>query len=484
MIATVIAAAALASAQARQTPPSPLSSPHAIMGYSWSDVAPECRRLVSFGTRRLTLENLDDPAGMKAVTDRMPAGRRVIFLWDVAHDLLHHPDDRCRDASGALTPHQGVWPEAGVRRVAERIERFLYSYRALGGKLDLLVLDFEDGLSNWHLGADLARWRAIEADPRFAPLRERLGFGDLGTVAEWWKQSGDVRRNYLRWNALQHERVADALNRAVFLPARRLYPRVQLSNYGHRRWSRALGVPDLNGHREYLFGSGAHVGTHQSCELYGWLGQIRENPPDGVPSYPHTPFNSFRHALNKMRSMAGSSRVPIHPWIANRGFVEQYCGLRNHDLWQEVVFHAGLGGADAFLFWNARTWPADTDPTIRTDDAQDLLFDRCLQVLDRLIGKPGRRTLSRTLVPWDSGWALTGMLAGGRTVWRFTPNADDGANPASALVREHPATFRVGDETIVIPGGRVAHVAPRLSAQGFWVIAPASVRAPVVRRAE
>ncbi len=277
-----------------------------------------------------------------------------------------------------------------------------------------------------------------------------------------------------------NEYVADCLNRALYDPIRRHYPDVKMSNYGSFHYSRELGVPDIHGHRYYLFGRGTHVGTHQSTALYTWLGQIEHRPPDGVKAYPHTPFNGFRHALNEMRCMAGSSDVPIHPWFAYRGFREGYIAVADHDLYQELVFHAGLCGADAFLYWNPRPWMKKQDPAQWATDEQDKLFSDCLRRLEELIGRADRATLTEALVPWDDDFALSGMRVGGRTVWRFTPNLKADQKISPVLVRESPATFQVGERTIAIPGGKVFRPEAELSKAGFWITAPADTAAPTI----
>jgi hypothetical protein len=56
--------------------------------------------------------------------------------------------------------------------------------------------------------------------------------------------------------------------------------------------------------------------------------------------------------------------------------------VTNHDLYQELIFHAGLCGADAVLFWNPRPWAKNQDPTKFTSDEQDRLFSDCLKQVE------------------------------------------------------------------------------------------------------
>jgi len=449
-----------------------------FLGYSWSEVAPELDNLVR--PAWVTMDNLLDPGGVKEATDKMPPGHRAVFLWNVDRDITGHPEDRCLGKDGSPVAYDSIWLDHGVAVVQERLDTFFQAYKRMGGKLDVVVVDWEGGLSVWHIGKNIKHWKAIEADPRFPHIANQLGFSSLTSVGLWWLQVGDRRLNYLRWNALMFSRMADYLNQAIYEPIRRHYPDVKLSNYRFFHHTKALGVPDRNGHRPYLFGHGAHVGTHQSAPLYAWLGQIEQRPPDGVRAYPHTPFNGFRHSLNRMRCMVGSSDVPVYPWLAYRGFFVDYIGVTHHDLYQELVFHVGLSGPDAFLFWNPRPWKEGQDPAEFTTDKQDRLFSDCLSRLTELAGSEDRNPVTKGLVPWSSGYALSGMRADGRTIWRFTPDLGKKGRREHTLVSRSPAVFKVGKELISIPGGRILTPETELSTQGYWIEAPAEAEAPHV----
>ena len=104
------------------------------------------------------------------------------------------------------------------------------------------------------------------------------------------------------------------------------------------------------------------------------------------------------------------------------------------------------------------------------DDEQDRLLSACVRQLDSLVGDPGRVALTKALVPWDSAYALSGIRANGRSVWRFMPRLEEGRTVESTLVSENPATFRVRDWRVSIPGGQVVRQVPELSSLGYWVL--------------
>ena len=143
------------------------------------------------------MDDLSDREAMlsraKEATDAMPEGHRVLISWDLHRDMAWHPDDVLRDAdgnvagcreeeSGAFIPYRSVWWDHGVARAATRLDNWFREYKEKGGRVDVVVVDFEQGLSYWHLlglaqreypcGLE-AYLDAIEADPRFPELVAR-----------------------------------------------------------------------------------------------------------------------------------------------------------------------------------------------------------------------------------------------------------------------------------------------------------------------
>ncbi len=434
-----------------------------IIAYAWCGKSGQYDCIVPFCW--LTNGNSADPLKIKAATDAMPIGQRVIFSWDMHRDINTNKEDRCRNANGDLTEYQGIWWERGTEQVRQRFDAFFKAYKEGGGKLDYFVLDFEVGMSNWSFDNNAKIFDAIQNDSRFPELSAKLGFSDLNRVLNW--RGG---QDYLKWNALMAERTAAYVNQAVYEPIRRYFPDVKMSNYGAFNHRTGYGVPDKNGHMDYLYGSGAHIGTHQSKDFYARLGNICNLKLDGKTLYGRTPFNAFRYDVNAMRSMYGAADAPVHAWISYKTFGESL--IRDNDYYQELLFHLGLCGADAFLLWNPYPGVKEQNPDSWANDATDDLVNKCLRRLNSLVGTSDRRPLKKEMVSWDADYVLSGMDTGKRSVWRFTPRLENGTTLSGTLRSRSPATFAVGGVTVTIPGGEIEQEDNQLSNCGFWVLAP------------
>jgi hypothetical protein len=408
----------------------------------------------------------------------MPSGHRVLFSWDLHDGLAKHPEDNCRDAEGNLTDHRSIWWDHGVAEVAQRFDDFFRRYREAGGEVDALILDFEEGLSNWSLRRDTERYRAIMADPRFQPVAARLGFRDLMPVMDWQTRGGQEREYYRIWNALMEERAAEYVRQAIYQPVRKYFPNVKMSNWESFYNAPLYACPDQNGYQHSRYSMGRHVGTHQSANLYCRLGSVRGSVlPGGTEPYSAGPFEAFRLSVNCMRSMVLSSNAPVWPWISYKRFKESW--VRETDLYQELIFHARLCGPDQFLYWNPRpNRPGQNSPE-QADEAQDRLLSDCLHQLDKLVGAADRRTLIENLAGWYDNYVLTGLRVDGRSVWRFTPKLAPNQKREEMLRNKSPATFRIAGQEIRFPGGTVHTPDRELSDQGFWIIAPLGPK-PVV----
>ena len=359
-------------------------------------------------------------------TNSQPVGHRVIIDRISYSGINANPADKCQDPV-SKNYYDCIWWDSGINSTKEKYEDFLAPFNASGGKLDYWVLDTETWLSNWAIGSnknDLSqkeRWRAIQNDPRNATLfaeLNALGFTGqdlIGTVYNWSK-GGD---NYLIWNSLMGNKVADYYNEATYDVIKKYYPNVEMLNYGLGYRSQEYQVPDLNGHKQYKYGPGNNVGTDQTQDgLYGRLGQItnRNRLINGF-TYNATAFNAFRYEVNRMRSMLLSNQsVPISPWISHKSWNKTL--VDDNDYYEEMIIHLSLTNANVIIYWN----PKSGDGLLQ--DKDDELLSNLLNEENQFIGYMNKKPITSNYITysddwWTSDYVLSGMNAGGQKVWRF-----------------------------------------------------------------
>lgn len=401
-------------------------------------------------TRLVRLNANDTPERAKSALDRLPAGRKSLLtlLWR---------------GVGAQPGDNALFWDGQGKATAERHEAFFRKLKELGGEVDIVTVDFEGGFSNWDLSKIRKEkpqlFEKVLDDPRTRELLDKAGCKSLVSVLDI--RNGD---DYLKWNALMEERLAAYLNQAIYEPIRKYYPDVKLSNYNQSHHDPKYPV-SRDSHKTWLYGNGAHVGTHQSPVLYGRLTDKNADK---------TPFYSLICDLNFLRAAKLSSPVPVMPYIAYRGYKGSL--LRDSDLYQELVFHAALTGVDTFLYWNPRPWTKKQDPQDWCDAPQDKLLSDLLAQLDEVVGKSPHTTLADALTPRDSSYILTGMRLPDKSVWRFTPRLGDGEKIESKVVDSNPLILRTGTCEIRIPDGQIYKPEKKLSQQGLWIFAPPDVR--------
>jgi len=377
-----------------------------VRAVSWSDVPADCRMISSM----IWVRNNTLPETAAKESLGKPHGLAALILGDMARDFIDHPQDQCRTAEGAPTGFPSPFLDRGVAVLKHRADWFFSRFKAAGGRLDLMILDFEKGFSNWQSSAD--QIRAIWDDPRSKKWIAQSGIKDINRVIDWRRGT-----DYLHWNAVMGKRVNQALNRALFDPVGRWYPGVKSSNFGGYIMTEKNVVPDLNGHFQFSL---AHGGTHSSPSFYGHIGGLANQRLGGKKAYGQSPFAVLRWHLNTMRAAIRSSNDPMMPWVSNKQYPKSV--FRDNPYYEELIYHLALSGADGFLYWNPR-YPRKRhqQSTGLTADEQDRIFDSCLRTLNEHLGRKPRQCLTTGPIPWDSRLLATGMLIGDDEVlWRVT----------------------------------------------------------------
>ena len=195
---------------------------------------------------------------------------------------------------------------------------------------------------------------------------------------------------------------------------------------------------------------------------------IDERPPREwrYDTYLENGFNMAKVDLISLADAALSADGKATCWISNKGYVYRT------DYYTELLFHAGMMNPDPFLFWPGNM-------ATLGDDLKHL--DEVFVQLGELVGFEDRKSLvddAKNAPVWDDRYILTGMSAGGKNVWRITPDLyAPGVTMENFLVDEKAPAFRIGNQNVVFPkGSYIYEPEDKLSQYGYWVISPEGTR--------
>ncbi len=448
-----------------------------FVAYSWSEPEADYSNILPFHwLKSADFRDMDQfVADTKAATDAMPQGHRVLFSWDlhrhmayqVNGDFLYTKSGEiagCNSEQGFI-PYRSLWWDNGVKAVQQRFERFFKSYKEADGKLDVFVLDFEQGFSYWHL-KDLAEKNypcgldayldAIQNDARFSDWVEQLGFSDLKTLNLWYEND-----NHLKWSALLWQHLAGYIDEAVYQPMKKYFPNADFSNYGYYYQKSKLDFPDIHGYYRHRYTDGIHVGTHQSREIYGWADLPSQVKLTGKP-YPTTPYNAFRFALNKLRAMLLSSETPVSPWVAYKGFTNGY--LYDNDYYQELILHILLSGIDYLLYWN----PAGQNDF---SPENDRLLDQLIAQVNDLVDNREISYETAELANWLDDVLMTSVkFEDGTQLWRLTAKLGVDQKLADFIISTDPVKLKIEELEYKFSNMQILEVENSLSDKGLWLV--------------
>ncbi|MEN9434553.1 MAG: hypothetical protein RLZZ422_2142 [Pseudomonadota bacterium] len=429
---------------------------------------------------RLTLQSLSSPTAIsQAVTEAltatrsMPIGYKALINLDLDFlqiakatnsaaltDVQSKPI-QVTTSTGLPLPDHGIWLDNGVAAVAARTSEFFRQYKAAGGTVDLITLDYRglaltaaDIKAAGEATGNLASYlTAIQTDTRFATLQSTLGFSDLITMYATDTQAAQRQQV---WNAVMKARIATYLNQAFYTPVRTYFPAAQVSGRDYAYYSGLFTVPTEHNKASSL------VGTHQSKFISGLV------PSSGIvineTTYPATAFNALRYELNRMRNSALASNRALHPYVSPKSQTMAPSGysalLKSTDLYQEMLLHSGLLGARYFIYFNTATSATD-----------DLLLDQVLSELDQQVGTTTALTrLADNGIDWSQPYILTQANTTQGRVWRFTPSLDTGKTVSSTIANSFPAQFNLaGNIKVTVPSARIQTMSTPVSTQGVWL---------------
>jgi hypothetical protein len=410
--------------------PGPAEATGGIWAWCWSRPQGNCPALIPMVW--VLRREYRNPAAAARASRAAPPGRAAIFLYNVTPKLLTSPLDACRTPAGAPTNFRSPWLQAGAASMAKQMAAFFRRFRADGGRMDYLVIDYEASLTSWQLTpTDVA---AIEHDPRFPQLRALLGFKHLASVMV----AGPDRR---KWNFLMGSVVAGALNRAVFQPATAVYPDIRGSNFDGAIMLPPHIAPDLNDHYQPL---SCVFGNCQSPAFYGEIGGLAYTVKGGK-KYGSSPFALLRYEMIYLQAVQASSRLPVVPWVAYRGYA------KSGRYYKELIYQLVLRGCGELLYWN----PHAAAPHAGASAADDRALNAYLIRLRGLLGTDPGPPAPAPAINWSSRLVVAARrTTGGRLLYRVTV----------------PPGVR---SVLITPYNQIVNIRGRT---GFWAISPTGMR--------
>ena len=394
----------------------------------------------------------------------MPEGRRGIDIHLLTTRLTEKRENY-------------IWWDYGAENLRKFFDVYFESLASEGVTLDYVIDDLEQEMTNWSINT-IEKVDMIVKDPRYAteirPLLEarNFRFGEEGKhelyyVANW---SAD-KTAYMIWNNTMDCRIADYYNYAMFEPFKKNFPNGKMSNYELFDSKAEIPVTYGSAHRPYVGGITKKVGTHSSPVCYGTFTHVHQKGkgPDGYPYeyFKATGFNAAMVELIKVQDAVLSTEGgKIMPWIG----LKSWSGGTYSNFWEtyyydEFVLHTGLMNPDPFLIYNIGAKDQGSD---------EKLLTRLFAQLDELVGFDDRKPLIKDAFWWNQRYLLTGMYAGGKNVWRITPDLyTPGISMESFLINKERLTFQIGNQVVVFPeGSYIYQPTETISDYGYWVISP------------
>jgi len=461
---------------------------------TWSSTRQEHTRSQLVRMVWVNNNNFNNRVSIADSLNSRPAGARAIFFWHpthwpdmtgFAHEWIYYQDknDQIRELRGVLT-------ETGVNFTANKFRDFFQDLSQNNALLDMVILDTEQGRSNWTIGSDpdsvnhRLRWEAIEKDPRFErdvlPSLLDIGFEPsraqgmpylLHSVWDW--ENGG--HNYLAWNTWRKEYESAAFSNAICNPGAEYYPDVECSNYGFYGKSPAYPIPETNGHRDYIFGSDHSVGTHQASPFYARFGNISSKFPNS-PHFQKTPHNGFRYEVNRAKAMFLSSEKKSHPWVSCRNWNDEGTLFAGTDYWQELQFNLLMTGADSLVLWNPTAYQDGQHPDIYCSAEAENYMYRVLKEFDEVVRIRDIQPLTTELSPWDLPFIVTSILVnaekGSYRITRLsTKEALQGPDSTAVITQsENGLEVTLAEHRINFPGGKLLETEDPTSEHGIWII--------------
>lgn len=415
-----------------------------------------------------------------------------------------------------------IYLDEGIDMIRDWLDEFLEIYKGMGGQLDGIALDLEyveTGAyylyTNQYQKGNTDVYNEIVEHPQYQKLRpmlEERGFvfyenptkqtpeiyGICPTVTD--EKYADCQNI---WNAVMHDWKAMYLNESVYEPLKKHFPDAKLDDYDTYNSYAWLRTPAANGQGTNTGGNTHMAGNGSNIYTYAH----RPSPSfyrDGVfpvgynkATLEDTSFNAFLwdmiYTKNMYEALEGGE---FSAWVT---YYDYRIGNENHakntvsgtPYHTETIYHIAMLNPRAFYGYVVPKEVAKETETEYQSAEGRAEYDKRMQNLSeimseltRVVGASDRKAI---FVPssWNSSFVLSGMYAGGRNVWRISPDTTQGMTLEAFKVSDSDPTFYINGQTVTFPQGKILEegkINPTGSC-GYWVETPTDV-VPVITNDE
>lgn len=424
---------------------------------------------------------------LKPIFDEYPDGMRYLRFTALRAAMVYHLEDT-------------IFMEKGIRIMKEWWEEFIYHYKSIGGKIDGVVADVEyfDGFSyyvNRDAKEDPMLYYNIVNNPNYAtkirPALEERGFKFWPNVTELTPEiygldtsTGD---DYLQsrsiWDVVIRNHYNQYVNDVFLNSLMECYPEAVLCDYQARDTYAWLKIPKdqgglTTGGNYYTAGNVNYFNTYAARPGTGFFKKNGFNKVDGYNNIT-LQDNAYNMMLwetmfaKNLKASAPNDRLTITITYYNySGRETSYC---NTPYYSEVVYHMGMLDPDPFQSYCIAEEIENRGSNI---EYSIQIISELLNELTRVAGAADRKHIPMPHT-WNDKFILTGMYAGGRNIWRITPDTI-GTNTTLESFKVAGAkdpTFTIEGQTVTFPGGKVLEDSKitEVGTCGYWVETPENV---------
>ena len=420
---------------------------------------------------------------LKPVFDEFPEGARYLRLMSFRSALV-----------GLLEDH--IFMEKGLKLWTDWFNEFIQHYHSIGGKLDGVVVDVEF-FDSFSYGLTQERkkdpyvYKQIVDNPNYAtkirPQLEERGFKFYPNVTditpEIYSIDGSSGDQYAQSRAIWNIVIRNHYNQYVteaFAGATEYYPDLKISDYVARTmhaWDKNMSSSDgfPTGGNYYTAGNSNYVNTYGSRPSPSYFKDngipLYQNPPaynDAV--WEDNPYNMTLWELicaKQLKESAPDKRLTVTTVYYNYSTrAGSYC---NTPYYSEIMYHTGMLDPDPFQAYCIKSEMLHSGADVEV--AMGILSKQ-LDELTRVAGYADREYID---IPysWNDKYLLSGMYAGGRNIWRISPDTY-GTNTTLESFKVEGAkdpTFTIEGQTVTFPGGKIIEDAaiPLVGTCGYWV---------------